>query len=317
LTAVDKRTVLFIAGWSRSGSTILGNILGQLPGFCYVGELSNIWTRGVLENAPCGCGTRFRDCPMWQSVFQRAFGGINEGHAKRMLALRKRWPNNKGLLLKGPLGRAAFRPPPESAEYADTLRILYEAIAEYADGRTIVDSSKVPSYAFTLGSLPNIDLRLVHLVRDPRATSFSWLRDIKRQDAGRELAMERLAVWKSSAQWTSWNATTAIVIKLLAVPAVRLSYETFVKQPRQAVLSALDLVQDLATVEAKELPFANPHEVELRPTHSVWGNPRRWIVGRVPIVPDDEWNARLSPLARFVVAGLTYPLARQYGYYGK
>ena len=319
LTDVAKKTVLFIAGWGRSGSTIFGNILGQLPGFCYVGELSNVWTRGVIDNAPCGCGARFRDCAMWQPIFRRAFGGIEGGHAKRMLALRKRWPNNKALLLRGALGRGALPSvaTPEAAEYTDGLRNLYDAIAEFAGSRVIVDSSKVPSYAYAVGSLPNVDLRMVHLVRDPRATAYSWLRRIERVDAGRNLAMERLAVWQSSAQWTSWNAATAIVSKMLTLPTVRLSYECFVQQPQHAVLSALQLVRDVAQVESNELPFVSPDEVELRPTHSVWGNPRRQRVGRVAIVPDDEWDARLTPLARAVVAGLTYPLARRYGYYGK
>jgi hypothetical protein len=31
--ANDKIKVLYIAGWGRSGSTILGNILGQVAGF--------------------------------------------------------------------------------------------------------------------------------------------------------------------------------------------------------------------------------------------------------------------------------------------
>ena len=58
----DKIVVLYIAGWGRSGSTIMGNILGQLPGFAHVGELSNVWSRGVIEDSLCGCGARFSEC---------------------------------------------------------------------------------------------------------------------------------------------------------------------------------------------------------------------------------------------------------------
>lgn len=317
LTDVHKRTVLFIAGWGRTGSTVLGNILGQLPAFCFVGELANVWTCGVVDNAPCGCGVRFRDCEMWRAVFQRAFGGIDGAHARRMMELRKRWPNNKALLLRSALGQGILPdvPDPDAAEYAEGLRRLYDAIGEYAEGRIIVDSSKLPSYALAVGSLPNVDLRLVHLVRDPRATAYSWLRRI---DAVENMATKRLAVWQSSAQWTSWNATTDIVAKALALPAMRLSYEDFVQQPREAVLSALKLVRDIVAVETDDLPFVSPHEVELHSTHNVWGNLRyRQRVGRVGIVPDDEWNTGLTPLARLVIAGLTYPLARKYGYYGK
>jgi hypothetical protein len=321
IDAVQKKVpVLYIGGWSRSGSTIVGSILGQLPGFFYVGELSNIWTRGVLDNAPCGCGTRFRDCEMWAAVFQRAFGGVDERFAKQMLALRKHWPNNKLLLLRGALGRdglSRLTKDPAAVEYAERLRRLYRALAEYNGERVIVDSSKVPSYAFVVGQLPSVDLRLVHLVRDPRATTYSWLRHIDRSDAGRDMSMERLAIWQSSAQWTTWNAATVTIAKVLSLPSMRLTYESFVKEPRQAIESILAFVRDLTDGVTFELPFESTHDVRLRSTHNVWGNPRRQRSGRVAIIADNEWETGLTSFARAVVAGLTYPLARRYGYYRK
>ena len=74
MDTTGKTKVLYIAGTSRCGSTILGNVLGQIRGFVSVGEISSIWERGFLENAYCGCGTRFLDCPMWMSRAYR--GGI-------------------------------------------------------------------------------------------------------------------------------------------------------------------------------------------------------------------------------------------------
>ena len=32
-------TVLYITGWCRSGSTVLGNVLAEVPGVVHVGEL--------------------------------------------------------------------------------------------------------------------------------------------------------------------------------------------------------------------------------------------------------------------------------------
>src|SRR6476469_754930 len=54
--------VLFIAGWGRSGSTLLDRMLGQVPGVFSAGELRDIWDRGVREDRLCGCGQPFHEC---------------------------------------------------------------------------------------------------------------------------------------------------------------------------------------------------------------------------------------------------------------
>ena len=45
--------VLFIAGTSRSGSTLLGQLLGQIDGFIHIGELRQLWKKGFGQNSPC------------------------------------------------------------------------------------------------------------------------------------------------------------------------------------------------------------------------------------------------------------------------
>ena len=39
----QQLTVLCITGWCRNGSTIIGNILGEVPGCFHVGELHFLW----------------------------------------------------------------------------------------------------------------------------------------------------------------------------------------------------------------------------------------------------------------------------------
>ena len=55
----NRIKILNITGWGRSGSTILGSILGEIEGFFYAGEIRNIWNRVLLENRLCGCGVPF------------------------------------------------------------------------------------------------------------------------------------------------------------------------------------------------------------------------------------------------------------------
>ena len=62
--------VLYIGGYSRSGSTLLDRMVGQIPAHRSTGELGYITTHSLQENRLCGCGARFLDCPFWTRVGQ-------------------------------------------------------------------------------------------------------------------------------------------------------------------------------------------------------------------------------------------------------
>ena len=66
----NKLRVLYIAGLGRSGSTIISNLLGQLENVFSAGELSWIWSRGILANEPCGCGKKFLECGIWKQIYE-------------------------------------------------------------------------------------------------------------------------------------------------------------------------------------------------------------------------------------------------------
>ena len=74
LNSDERIKVLYIAGWGRSGSTVLGNILGQASGFQFIGEAQSVWQRGFIENQKCGCGKSFKACGLWIEIFNNAFG---------------------------------------------------------------------------------------------------------------------------------------------------------------------------------------------------------------------------------------------------
>src|SRR3954466_11303605 len=68
-TMTPTRTrVLSIVGPGRSGTTILGNILGEVEGVTNAGELRWLWRRGLAERRPCGCGLPPAECPRWSVV---------------------------------------------------------------------------------------------------------------------------------------------------------------------------------------------------------------------------------------------------------
>lgn len=60
--------VLFIGGWGRSGSTLLERLVGSMDGTVSVGEMRDVWRRGVMGNRVCGCGAPFLSCPFWEAL---------------------------------------------------------------------------------------------------------------------------------------------------------------------------------------------------------------------------------------------------------
>jgi hypothetical protein len=253
---------------------------------------------------------------VWGHIFREAFGGIDQALARRMLELKTVMPSHREILFRA---LAPFIPPaqgrPGQAEYIQTLVRLYSGIANHGANRVIIDSSKVPGYLYALGQVPGLDIRVIHMVRDPRATTYSWLRRIDRTDAGGPLAMEQFPVWESAGRWVTWNALVPVVANLIGAPVKRIYYESFVASPHETIRGALSLLDDVCHVAESALPFVGPHEVQLSKTHTVWGNPSRQRTGRVQLSPDSEWSTTLSAWQKTIVTALTYPLARQYGYF--
>src|SRR5690606_27812442 len=79
----DLKRIVFIAGSWRSGSTLLGDLLGAAQGLHHVGELHHFWGRGLQMNWRCGCGEKFRSCPFWSRVIG-SWGERDPEEARRL-----------------------------------------------------------------------------------------------------------------------------------------------------------------------------------------------------------------------------------------
>src|SRR3546814_11425157 len=77
----------------------------------------------------------------------------------------------------------------EMSEYFDDLQRLYAAIGKVSGASVLVDSSKAPAYAYSLDRALHGELRVVHLVREPRACTYSWMKRQKAQPFGRMKAI--------------------------------------------------------------------------------------------------------------------------------
>lgn len=296
--------VLYIAGWGRSGSTILDNILGEVDGFFTGGELHQIWDRGLLQNRPCGCGAPFRECELWTRILREAFGDPGALDVHRIVA------EGQTALRTRHLPTLAARGPVAGRAYLDATARLYEGIAHVTGAEVIVDSSKLPSYGYVLGSLPDVELSVVHLVRDPRATSWSWLRRKPMPDASGVRPMTRHHPAHNAVMWNVTNSAVRLLRRDRRDRVLLVRYEDFVQEPRRWSERVLELVGE----GGRALPFVDDSAVQLSSNHTVSGNPSRFATGLVQLKPDDEWRTGMHRRDKVLVTALTTPLLSRYGY---
>jgi UDP-N-acetylglucosamine transferase subunit ALG13 len=313
--AAPRLRVLFIAGWGRSGSTLLARMLGQVPGVFAAGELRDIWLRGIIEDRRCGCGEPFRTCQTWGAIGEAAFGGWGELDIDEVASLRRRL--DRPWMIPRMIG-SKLTPEPDAdvVRYVDLLSRLYGAIASVTGARLVVDSSKIATSALFVRQVPMMDLRALHLVRDPRGVVHSWQRRRERGDEtaeGRDgdRSMIRYGTATASARFMGYNAA-AHGLAALGVPSRFLRYEDLLVAPRTTLARVLRFAG--IEVPAASLAFVGDGAVELAPDHTVDGNPMRLQQGSVPLRRDEAWTTEMAATRRAAVSALTAPLLLAYGY---
>jgi hypothetical protein len=298
-------TVVYLAGEGRSGSTIVERILSQQAGFVSVGELRNVFRFGLRHNERCGCGSWFSECEFWTQIGMRAFGGWDADEAELLLKQRAQWTRQRYLpsLIRGGV---ASRPGRELQPYADAFAKLYDAVAEATGARVLVDASKEPVHALTIARLTDVDLRPIHLVRDPRGVAYSWAkRGVERPNAN---APERstIAVIPPIRSARAWNRKQlwSSVLRHQSPWRSLISYEEFAQAPTTTLRRALDEVG----LPPEGLQGQGSNEFELGWDHALCGNPNRFRTGAIEVSADDAWRDAMPRRQQFAVGQITLPV---------
>ena len=294
--------VVYIAGWGRSGSTLLDSLLGQIEGFFSTGELRYIWERGVLGDWKCGCGRSVKRCEVWSVVLAKLQADDQGPDARTILRWQRqvtRFRHTSGLLRRTSDDVSDHFP---LEPYVNLMGRLFSAIAEVTGARVVVDSSKWPSDAAILDLVPGLELYVVHLIRDPRAVAYSW--GTRQPDIGRQ------SVVASTTNWVAWNLACEALRRKLPERSTLVRYEDFVKQPR----ATLGRIVELVGQDPSRIPSIREKTFDIVETHTVSGNPGRFRLGPIEVSPDTRWLEQLSPARKAAATAIALPLLRRYGY---
>ncbi len=276
-----------------------------------------MWQRGVLQGERCGCGLAFGRCHFWLEVGQRAFGGWAEVDVNRIAMLRTSLDRNRYIPLL-----AAPRLP-ESArhrldEYIGYYRRLYSAIAKVSACPIVVDASKHASLAFCLRRSPDLDLRVLHVVRDSRAVAYSWGRSVLRPDSAAASYMAIYSPVVAAEQWNVQNGAFELLSRL-GVPTLRVRYEDLASNPADALTKIADFASLPMGESALNFLSRDGSSVyaDLQASHTAAGNPMRFETGPLRIGLDERWRTAMRTRQRRTVTALTAPLLARYGYLGR
>jgi len=294
-------TVVSVLSSSRSGSTVLATLLGQVSDVFYAGELQPLWGPAWLPDELCSCGQPVLACPVWQPILEQLLDADLTAHIPRLRRLRDSTTRARHVLLpRWFAGREQ-----SCADFLKVTEQLYLNIQRVTGCRLVVDTSKSPSYVVMVGRIPKLECRVIHLVRDPRAMVFSWSRSKRWKNAKGEQP-RWMPAYKAASHWLVQNGLIEL-FRPRFPNYIRVRYEDFAADPHRILTSLLDFMG--MPTEAVAESFA-----QRKARHILGANPDRFKPGAITIRLDDEWRRHMSPVTRWIVTSLTWPLMRKYGY---
>jgi len=306
-SAADTPVFVGVETSSYSGATLLAFLLNAHPRIASIGELNGLIPSEDPASYLCSCGKKIQACEFWQSVrdemSQRGFqfevsdfgtefrlNGPEWMQRLRVGSFRNATLNSMRDLVLQTL-------PPERRQFQVLVtrnRALIETILALTGKHVFVDTSKDHLRVRALKMFSPYDVRVIHLVRDPRGVAASRLRRGVRIDA-REAARQWVRL-HTRLQTTHANAKSNQYI--------RIRYEDLCQNPR-ATLRQLYAFCGMD-------PRATVMDWHSTPHHIV-GNAMR-LDNLDAIKLDERWRELLSESQQKEIWQIAGALGTQYGY---
>jgi hypothetical protein len=308
--------VIYILGYPRSGTTILGSLLGEADGAFHAGEVRFVWKNTLIDGRRrCGCRKPVLECGIWGQVLAEVAIDVlgrepvnfrDLGIVVHRWQREGVWPGTERDIIRGTLrGQRA-----ESAvRYASALASLYRHTVEATGASVLIDSSKWAADAAILSSVQGIRPFILHVTRDPRGISLSRRKKLRKGHGPVNILRRR---WTAAADAFEWNRVTRLCETLTRERpnSVSIRYEDLMADPRSAISE-----MRRSGLSIGNIPFSSDRTIFLRPNHTLGGNHSRFNRGETTLVPDTDWRSSLGPVDAAVVSAVTWSVRHRYGYH--
>lgn len=202
--------ILYFVGRGRSGSTLMGQVLGLQPGVVNTGELKNFREYHLTMDRKqriCADGQVLNTHPFWLKVRT----ALKENSSEEFPDLKA---SNQEIFNRN-------------------NEAIFQAIRESSGAEIIVDISKKYDRLQQLLRWKNISIFVIHLVRDPRAYVYSTTKRTKKP-------IERwLGIPRKIFDWNFKNIYLWIYISLKSKNHMTVRYEDFCREPEHTISQIL------------------------------------------------------------------------------
>jgi hypothetical protein len=299
--------LVYIMGHGYSGSTLLTFLLGSHPKIATIGELG-IAPRSKTrpEEFLCSCHSPIRDCDFWQRVAQ---GMTDRGHPfdiwQADLDFRARDGGLADVVLRavqrGPVletaRNVALRTVPKARRELSRVLARIEALVDTIVGikgsSVFLDSSKRPERATFMRRVPSFDMKVIHLVRDGRAVSWSTMKNLGVGPA------------EAARSWVGDNTASEHAKRYFSPDRLlTLRYEDLCTNPERALADVYKFIG---------VPAKNGYHDFRAYEHHIIGNRMR-LSSTSEIRLDERWKEALTPEQLAIIEKHVKPLNEGYGY---
>ena len=229
--AAASANVVYVMGAGRSGSTILGILLGNGADLFYAGELDAWIRRHGVANGDTPDLAEF-----WSPVAEEMAEWLECPTPDFFTAFE----HPRGMLAAGTRGRLA----PRSA-YQRYNRRLYAMILRRSGASWVVDSSHFPLRRWNLRGTEGLEIRTIMLVRDPRTVAAAFRKPVQKPKG----------FWGAACYlWVVHLLSIAVYLSIPRRSRLRVRYEDLVARPGDELLRiGAWLGVDLAGVDPQHL----------------------------------------------------------------
>jgi Sulfotransferase family len=317
--------LVYILAASHSGSTLLAMLLGSHPEVCTVGELKAT-SLGDVDRYRCSCRQPITTCPFWLGVerdmarrgwaFDITRGGTDLGSGATAYGRRLLRPLHRGPVWERARD-VALALSPTWRRQLPRIQALNAALAAcicaQTGKRVLVDSSKIGLRLKYLLRNPELDVRVIRLIRDGRAVALTYTDPATFADArdphlrgggtGASRDSERLSLAKAATEWRRSNEEAdAIVRRLDRSRWTEARYETLCRDPEATLRRLFGFLG--VDPKAPRMVLGE---------HHILGNGMR-LDSSLEVRLDDRWRWALSARDLAMFDSVAGALNRRLGY---